>query len=65
MFKDSIHQDFQLISSSPANHRYAALGLIIRGNVTFSVEGILGYLLEGCCQEYQVVEELVGYGLLE
>jgi hypothetical protein len=45
MFKDSIHQDFQLISSSPANHRYAALGLIIRGNVTFSVEGDFGLFI--------------------
>lgn len=38
MFKDCLHPDYQLISSNPlaAPHKYLAMGLMVRGNITFS-----------------------------
>jgi len=36
MFKDVLQSDYQLICSSPLAHRYIAMGLIVRGSVTFS-----------------------------
>lgn len=36
MFKDCCSSDYQLIHSSPSQHTYTALGLILRGNVSFS-----------------------------
>ena len=36
MFKDCLHPDYQLIYSNPLAHRYIAMGLMVRGDVTFS-----------------------------
>lgn len=36
MFKDCCSSEYQLIHSSPQQHTYMALGLIVRGNVSFS-----------------------------
>nr|QBH22544.1 B1 epsilon-tubulin 1 [Philasterides dicentrarchi] len=36
MFKDIQHPDYQLINCSPHKHTYLALGLMVRGQVSFS-----------------------------
>ena len=36
MFKDCYDPDYQLINCNPIAHKYLAVGLIVRGEVTFS-----------------------------
>ncbi|KRW99671.1 Tubulin/FtsZ, C-terminal [Pseudocohnilembus persalinus] len=36
MFKDIQHPDYQLINVNPIQHKYLSVGLIVRGNVSFS-----------------------------
>lgn len=36
MFKDSINDDYQMIKVSPKYHRYLAMGLLARGDISFS-----------------------------
>lgn len=36
MFQDIYHPEYQLFNCSPAQHKYLAMGLIVRGDVAFS-----------------------------
>ena len=36
MFKDTYDPNYQLINCIPSQHKYLALGLIARGDITFS-----------------------------
>ena len=36
MFQDIYHPDYQLFNCNPIQHKYLAMGLIVRGNVAFS-----------------------------